>query len=331
MKTVMTDLQKASLDAYKGASADKQFSAHDLNDIVRNAITSAVGGEWNYYAFMDKRYQVFAVISEVLPVAVNASLGGRFDGIADFKDEAMGDETSFQVFDNSLYKVVTAARGTKGVERQTLVDKNFKVPTAAKMVRIYTELDLFMAGRVDWTMMVARVADSIANEIGIMVANAIYSSYTDVATNNKATGAFDADTLMDIIEHVKAATGAVNVNIMGTSTALGRIADGFGYSNDEKQAANGMGYYGQFRGTSLIQLPQAYLPKTDTFAVNRNYVIVAPADEKLVKVALEGPAVVEMSDAMLREDLQPEFLFGRRIGAAAIVVPDNMFGLFRFA
>ena len=331
MKAVMTELQKVSLDAYKGESADKQFSKQDLNAMVRGAITEAVGGEWNYYRFMDNKYKVFAVIAEMMPVAINASLGGKFDFIADFKDEAMGDETAFQVLDDSLYKVLTSARGTKNVERQTLVDKTFKVPTVAKSVKIYTELDLFMAGRTDWAAMVARVADSFANEIGIMIANALYESYTDVATNNKATGAFDASTLMDIIDHVKAATGAMSVNILGTSTALGRVADGFGYSNDAKDIANSLGYYGQFRGSAMISLPQAYLPKTNTFAVNRNYIIIVPADEKIVKVALEGQPLVEMSDAMLREDLQPEFLYQRRIGAAAIVVPDNKYGLYRFA
>ena len=34
MKAVMTELQKVSLDAYKGESADKQFSKQDLNATV---------------------------------------------------------------------------------------------------------------------------------------------------------------------------------------------------------------------------------------------------------------------------------------------------------
>lgn len=336
MSKIMTDLGKVSLDAYTGQVKDK-YSKSEMDQMIRGAVEEAIGGKWEsgsstaFYRFLDNKNKVFAVMAEMMPVAINASLAGRFDGLADFKDEAMGDETSFQVMDNRLFKVVSSARGNQSVDRQTIVDQTFRVPTVAKTIKIYAELDMFMAGRIDWADMINRVSESFANEVGLMISNAIYDSYNDVNTDNRATGAFDADTLDDIIEHVKASTGAPSVQILGASSALGRVTDGFGYSDAARDRANNLGYWGEFRGASMFQLPQAYVAKTRDFAVNRSYVIIAPAGEKIAKVAFEGAPFIAMNEAQMRNDLQPEFLYQRRVGAAAIVTPNDMYGLYRFA
>lgn len=324
---VPTDLQKIVLDAYNGTTG--KFSNEHM-DAIRNAIKDACGGEWNYYRFMENKYKVFAVIAEIMPVAVNASLAGKFGEFAEMKDEAMGDQTVFQVEDNLVYPMLACARGTKDIERTKIVDRNFKVPTANVGIKLYDEFDRFMAGKVDLARLTAKAVQAYENYVGKLIADTIYGSYSAVETEYKATGSFVASTLDTIIEHVKAANNIENVQIFGTASALGNIADGFGYSDRAKDIANGLGRYDTFRGSDLIALPQAYVASTRNFAVNNAHVIVLPAGEKIVKVALEGQPVVEMADAMARNDMQPEMLFIRRIGAAAITVPEGKYGIYKF-
>jgi hypothetical protein len=183
---------------------------------------------------------------------------------------------------------------------------------------------------MDLARISAKAIASYENHVGKLIADTIYGSYSAVETEYKATGSFVASTLDLIIEHVKAANNVDGVQIFGTVSALGNVADGFGYSDRAKDEANNLGYYGTFRGSDLIALPQGYVAGTRTFAVNNNHVVILPAGEKIVKVVLEGAPVVEMSDAMQRNDLQPEMTFIRRIGAAALTVPEGKFGIYKF-
>jgi hypothetical protein len=325
----MTDKQKLAFSAYTGESATK--SRVEMNEAIREAVKEACGGEWNFYNFMKNRYDVYALIAELMPVAMHASLAGKFDRFAEFRDTAMGDKNYFEVEDNQIYPLFTAARGTQDIERQKLIDRNFSVATIRKTIKFYDEFDRFMAGKIDFARLTDRAAVSYENYIGLLISNTIYGSYSSVDTEYKATGAFDASTFVGIMENVKASNAGVdNLQIWGTATALGNIADGFGYSERQKESANAAGYYDSFRGSDMFALPQAYLPQTQTFGVNTSYVIILPANEKIVKVAFEGEVYVNSTDGSERNDMQPEFVYARRVGAAALTVPEGKYGLYIF-
>lgn len=320
-----TDLQVMTFDAVKNNDLT-------LGEAVREKIKEVCGGEWDYYSFMDNQYKVYAVIAELMPAATQAGLENKFDRFAEFHDTAMGDKIYFDVEDNEIYPVYTSARGNGDIERQKIVDRKFTVQTEAKSIKIYDELDKFMAGRMDLGRMTEKAVVSHINHVGELISNTIYNSYSSVGTNFKATGTFDATTLLAIMENVKAATGAERLQIWGTTTALANVSDGFGYSDGEKESANNMGFYDNFRGADLIALPQAYLAgSTGTFAVNNNYIIILPADEKIVKVVFEGDPFVGMESDMDRNDLQAEILYQRRIGAAALTAPTGKYGVYKFA
>lgn len=320
---VKSELQQLAYDAIN--------TDISLGDAVREKIKEICGGEWNYYRFMDKKNQVFEIISELMPAATQAGLGDKFNGFADFKDTAMGDKPYFVVEDNKNYPVYTSARGNGDIERHKIVDRNFKVDTDAKSIKFYDELDMFMANKIDLGRLTEKAVSAHGNYVGQLIATTIYNSYSSVGTDYKATGSFDADTLLGIIEQVKSETGAERLQIFGSVTALANISDGFGYSDGSKDSANQLGFYDTFRGTDLIALPQAKVAGGTTFAVNNSYVIILPADEKIVKVLFEGEPFVGMADNMDRNDLQTEILYSRRIGAAAITAVDGAYGLYKFA
>jgi len=308
------------------------YTKDQMNDAVRKVVTEACGGEWNYYNFMENRYKVFAIIAEIMPVAMQASLAGKFDGFADFADTALGDKPYFWVEDNQVYPVYTASRGNVDIDRQKIVDRNFTVPTVAKAIKFYEEFDALMSGKMDMSRLSEKATVSMVAYVGQLIADTIYGSYSAVDTEYKATGTFSADTLAGIIEHVKAANGVDGVQIFGTTTSLGNISDGAGYSDRAKDVFNGLGYYDTFRGSDLIALPQAYKAQTQTLAVDTSHIIIVPfGEEKIVKVLFEGTPYVDLKDGSTRNDLQPEVIFQRRVGAAALTVPEGKFGFYKFS
>jgi hypothetical protein len=325
----MNDIQRLAFAAFTGESATK--SKAECNEAIREAVREACSGEWNLYKFLDNRYKVFALISEVMKTAMVASLSGKYDRFAEFRDTSMGDKNYFEVEDNEIYPMYTSARGNADIERHKIVDKNFSVSTLMKQVKFYDEFDRFMAGKIDLARLTEKATDAFGNHVGYLISSAIYDSYSSVGTDYKATGAFDASTFATIMEHVKAANGVDALQIWGTTTALGNISDGFGYSDNAKDRANDLGYYASFRGADMFAMPQAYSPQTTTFAVGTNYAVILPvADTKIVKVVFEGDPVVLMSDGTTRNDLQPEVLYGRRVGVAALTVPAGKYGVYIF-
>jgi hypothetical protein len=325
----MNDLQKLAFSAYKGKSETKNES--ELNSAIREAVREACGGEWNYWKFRKNYTDVFALIVQLMPAAQAAGLGGKYDRFADLQDTAMGDKPYFTVDDTNIYPVYTSSRGNADIERQKITKRNFTVSTDVKAIKFYDELDMFMAGKVDFAELTDKANSGMMHHVGQLISDTIYGSYSAIDTEFKVTGAYDAASLSSIAKYVRTANNTEKLQIWGDIDALANISDGFGYSDSAKDRANALGYYDSFRSMELIVLPQAFTPLTQTFAVNASFVIILPANEKIVKVLFEGDPVLEMStDALARNDMQMEIYYGRRVGAAALTVPEGKFGMYIF-
>jgi len=328
---VLSDIQKLSLDAYNGKAIDN-YSVDGMNKAIRAAIVEACGGEWNFYRFQKNKWDVYAIVAETMPVALKTSLDGAFGDMAEIRDGALGDKNYWTVANNDLFKVYTVARGNYDVERQTIVSNSFTIATQKKLIKVFTEIDLFISGKIDWTEVIARVTKSFGAYVGELIYNTMYNSYAAIGTPYKHTGAFAAETMLEIISQVLSATGATKAQIFGTQIALANISDGAGYSDAEKRRFNEFGFYDMFRGNPMYMFPQAYKAGTTTKAVNDASVIILPDNgEKIVKVMFEGEPEVRDNDGSTRNDGQPEFLFGRMVGAAALTVEDGQYGFYKFA
>lgn len=328
---VMSDLQRLAFDATNGISRDG-YTKEQLNEAVRAAIKDACGGgDWDYFKFMENRYRVFAILTEIMPVSMKANLAGRFEEFAEMNDTAIGDKPYFVVEDTETFNLVTIARGNQDIDRNRIVDKNFSIPTLAKGIKFFDELENFISGKMDLARLTEKASTAFSAYIGQLIADTIYGSYSALGSDVKVTGAFDASALNGIVEAVKAHTGKDEIQIVGSTTALSNVVDAFGYSDAGKDTANSWGYYGEFRGNKLIALPQAFRPQTTTFGVDTNHLIILPSGEKIVKVLFEGNPIVTMQDGTSRNDMQTEIMYQRRIGAAALTAKEGHYGFYKFS
>lgn len=324
----LTDLQKLGLDTYKGSV--EKYSVKEAEGAIRNAILDVCGGEWNMYSFMDNKGKVFQIMAEVLTVATGSLAEESFGQFTETKNTAMGDTPEFIVQDNSLFRVSTIASGTNDLRRQKLYDRTLQLSAFKLGVKIYTEFDLFMSGRVNWTEMVNRVAKSFNHQVAVLVYKAIYDSYSALTAPYQVNGVYQKEKLVDAIAHVESETGQ-KVKIYGTKKSLSKVLDATTVSilsEDRKNQILDFGYLKDFEGTPMIELPQGHIAGTNDFAIDDSFLLIVPDGEKIVKLLFEGDAyVAESTDAGARNDQQLEYLFGRKLGLG--VLKSDIYSIYR--
>lgn len=319
-----TELMKLALDVYENR-VQGNFSKKDGEEAIRKAIKEAVGGEWNYYNFKKNRYDVYAIISEVLTLPVQASVEGLFNGLVGVEQVALGDKKVFEVENTDLFKVAKVAKGNSDIRRQRIFNNEVEISTDNLAIKIYEDFDKFIAGRVDFAKLVDKVNKSIANDTAVKIADAIFGSYSKLSATYGVKGSYDESKMDDIIAHVEAKTG-MRVALYGTKKALGKVTSAI-VADSQKETYSALGHYGSYKGTEMITLPQVHENGTDTFALPSDIVLVLPVGLEIAKVVYEGePIVDDTQDFTKRNDRQIEFLVSYSMGLAVLVA--NYFGMY---
>lgn len=325
MKAKMTDLQRLALDVYQGKKV--MFNEVTGEQAIRNMLVDAVGGEFNYKNFRKNRYDVFSILEEALDVTLGVVITNQFDNLADVRNVATGEQISFKVEDNSLFRVARIASGTNDIRRQKLLNKRFTVETDTYGVKIYTELEMFVAGLVDFAKMINNVALSFSNYMGVRIYEAIANSYSALNSTYGVTGTYNEDALFDIVEHIEAKSGKKAV-VYGTRKALRKVSKELNLSDAMRDQLNSVGYISTVGGTDLYLLPQAHKVGTDEFLVDDNMLLVIPQGEKIVKIVVEGEALmVETADAGDRNDQQMEYELQKKFGVG--VMQSAIYGIYK--
>lgn len=326
VKVQMTDLQRLALDVYNGKAV--KFNEVNGEDAIRNAITQAVGGEFNYKNFRENKYKVFSIIEELVDVTLGVVLTNQFDNLAEVKNVAVGDRPSFRVEDPSLFRIARIAGGTNDLRRQKLLNGRFEVDTDYFGAKIYAELEMFVAGRVDWTGMINRLTLSFANDLGSKIYEAIANSYSALNQTYGVTGTYSEDKLFDMVQHIESRAGGKKAVVMGTKKALRKVSKDLVMSDGMKEKFNQVGHIGTVGGVDMILLPQMHKIGSDEFFVDDNMLLVIPAGEKIVKVVVEGETqMIEVADAGTRNDQQMEYLVQKKLGVG--VMQNAIYGIYK--
>lgn len=320
-----SEIKKLSYALAHGTLGE-DYSAEKGQEVIREKIKELCGGEFNYYSFMDNKYKVFQVLAETLEVATSYISGDAMDTLVEYKDINEGDSLSFMVEDPSLFTVCQTAIGTNDIMRQRLAGK--KIPTVEfnLSVKIYESLKMFMAGRVDFAKMIAKVAQSFNAHIANLVAQAMFKSYTALQAPYLATGAFNREKLLDLVAEIEM-NGQAPV-IMGTKKAVSHlIADLTDAPESVKEQVWNAGFIGNYFGSPVVVLPQGRNAKGEKVC-DDNTLIVIPSNEKPVKFAYTGAALVtESMDGTDNTAQEVEYLMQR--GAVMAVVTYNNYALYR--
>jgi hypothetical protein len=326
MITKLTDIQKLSVDAYNGNITNYGKSKDEANAALRAAINEVCGGTFNYYSFMDNKGKVFALVADMLSVNINYITSEAYNQIAEIRDVMLGDRQEFVVENNDLFRVASISNGNTDIRRQTILNQSFSVPTVMLAVKIYTELELFMAGRIDWVSMINRVALSFNNEVAVRIATGMGNAYSSLSAPYAQTGVYDGDVLATLITDVEIKTGQP-CTVYGVKSAIRQIGSDLTVDNSSDMINNERfytGYVGSFFGTPVVEMAQG-LKSDGNYAYANDDLLIIPTGEKPVKIIFEGDFIIRETEEA--NTLQPEFFFGRKVGVSVVI--SSQFGMYR--
>lgn len=313
----LTDLQKIARDCYFGKV--EKYSKHGAEEVLRKEILEAVGGEWTYTNFQKNKWDVYALIQEIINIDLVSLSEEAFKDFCEVKNFELGDAPEFKIRNNNLFKVGVIANGINSTRRQRKLGARLRTDSFKLSIATYEELDRFVTGRIDWKDLVDTVVESLNHEIASQIVIAFENAYDDINSNLKesvnASGVDKA--IKGIAGKVKGATGK-KVAIYGTSEAIANI-EGVGAIadlNDKRE----LGYVQIVGGNKIVELPNTYNDATGKWALRNDMLYIIPDGEKIVRLGYEGGVtILEDTTGTSRDDQQVEMTMLQGIHLAILV------------
>jgi hypothetical protein len=328
IKELMEDINLAS----KGMST--KFDVADLELKLKEQIVALFGKDNPTYQDLKRNPNsnaFFAILEEYIGVAGSTQLQEVLS-FAEIKNEAWGDDTRFEIENPELFDVVVVAKGNGNVRRQRIDTKFVTIPTEAVAIKIFDNFKRFLAGRVNWSAMITKVAQSYAKEIQERVMTALYSVAPvngSAVFNVTDAGGFKIQSVRDMIDHVQAQNQNAEVAIIGTRQALLTLSPVISTDEANKDLYTN-GYYTTAEGYRLIPVKQMHVKNTFNFLLSNKQLMVIPmTGEKMVKIMEEGTPIIEDMPLNVNGDMSKEYLFYREVGVG--VVSGTRFGKYQWS
>lgn len=327
---------------FETAIGEEKVSKEDANKKIREVMFQILGVDENCSrrelrkAIRRHQIDVFEVIEELVPDLLISGWGDNpwFNEFVEIKSMTNGDTNEFLTEDDVILTVAEVSGNHHDLIRQRLGEGvTTPIKTSWYGIKIYTEYELFMAGRVDWAKFVQKIYEAFDAKVNDLVHGAVMAAGTKVlpASQFNKTGTLTKKALLELVQDVQMATGN-EVVIMGTKVALSNLdalADVNWISERMKDERNTTGRVAYWEGVRLSEIPQVF-KKGDTSQVledNSKLLIMPVADNKFIKIYDEGDAQIkEVSDGNTNMDKTMEYEYQQKMGVATII--GKKFGVF---
>lgn len=281
------------------------------------------------------RELVFAIITEVIAEGFLKGVEEDefFMQFADIRNVENGDLNEFYLEDDAILTVSQHSGNHWNIRRQKLEGgTKFSVDTKAYSVGVYADFEAFMAGRVSFARLIGKVAQALKLKLYEEVAATFASTSSQLPAEFVATGTYDEVKLVDLYQHVQAASG--NAIVVGTAKGLQSIikgADVNWISEGMKAERNTSGRIGIYNGMTLVQLPVVHKANTFEFAYDDKQILVLPtAGDQFIKVVYEGDDYMKQTEnEQENNDMSFEYLYLTKFGVKTVF--SSLFGIYTLA
>lgn len=319
-------LRQLSMDLYHKRVVE--FSEKEANDRLRTYIKDEIcGGEWKPYTFLQHKYEIYEVMSELLTTTTAELSRDMFEHIAQFKDTELGDRIEFIVENPELYEVSVIASGTNDLLRQKLINGKAQTTSFDLGVKIYAEFNEFMTGRIDWDKCVEKVAKSFNVAIAELIAKEWKTAYDTVSSDLKVTGDIDENKLVELVQKVES-QGQGKAVIYGSKTALAKIPNITTLEANAREDRE-KGYVSMFKGTECVELQNKYDLATKKWVLENDILFIVPSEVKPILIGFEGDAFVMDDETGERLDRQVEYEMTRKVHLG--VLKNQVYGIYDYS
>ena len=298
---------------------DEKFSYADLNDTFRNEMNELAG---TYSKFRQNKNIIFELMEQVIDDVLPVKVLQQYGQFAETKIFNQGDRPVF------VQKITTASKrrakqfitkvGLAGIYEVFKLDgKNYEVPTSAFGGAAQIGFEEFLDGRVDFADLLDIVMEGLDEAIYIEIERALKAAVTDLQAANNVVETKFVEAKMDKLLAVADSYGKAAIYCTYEFAATMIPSDGWVSDSMKEQKWNN-GYIANYKGHSVIVLPQSFEDETNaTKVIDPSYAWIIPTGaDKPVKIAFEGQTIV---DELTNADRSREMQVYKKVGVGAII------------
>ena len=298
---------------------EDKFSYADLNETLRSELKEIAG---TYQLYRENKNLVFSLIEETIDDVLPRKVMEQYGQFAEVKTFAQGDKPVF------TQRITEAAKrrakqfitkvGLAGVYEVFKLDgKTFEVPTSAFGGAAQIGFEEFLDGRVDFADVLDIVMEGLDRCVYIEIERALKGAIVNLPTANQTTQTQFNEVEMDKLIAIADSYGHSTIYCTYEFAAT-MVPDAGWRSDDMKNQRWNNGYLANYKGHSVIVLPQSFEDETNSVKViDPSYAWVIPTGaSKPVRIALEGGTIV---NEYVNRDLSREVQVYKKLGVAAII------------
>ncbi len=342
------DIRDLYIHAFKGTSPATEFSVKDVKETLRAELKALAP---NKYEYEKNKLEIFQIIQESFDEVLPDYVGNFIGQFAEIKSVPNGQRASFIVKrGRRRAKTFVTEVGLAGVYEAFRLDVDtFEVSAKAYGGAAYIDFERTLDGSEDLVEPLQLLLDGLQEAIYRELLKALITATqnSDMPTANIAsTTNFDPAEMQRLCTIAKNYGGgnavifatpefvqemgpdAIGMPIYGpyalTANPTAGSAPGYAtpvYNPNDIASIAATGYITMFRGTPIVQLPQAFTDENnDTYQVPPQYAFIFPAgNQKIIKVVFEGDT--DVRDWQHR-DRQMEIEIYKKFGVAILTTND---------
>lgn len=319
---------------------DKGTTLEDIEVSLREACKELAP---SFYEYERNKTYIFEIIQtaidEVLPKKVLATIG-QFAEVQQF---ALGEIPRFKLKTgrNRAKKFVTRA-AREGIYETFRLDQRYvDVHTSTYGGAAAIDFERYLMGEEDFgeyaAIMMEGLEDAVYKEIMAALEQAATTlqtigdgstNYVEVTGSGDSFTSTEANQISKLVTTAKRYGSGTGATIFATEPVLQKFTNATGGTYVPNVALSDLdeikdrGYIGKWKGVALVELPNSYEDETNTTTTFKDcYGFVFPngRDTKVVKVALEGPTMV---DDFKNRDRSMEIQAYKSFGVAILTYND---------
>lgn len=351
------DIRDLYIHAFKGTSPDvTQFSVKDVKETLRAELQTLAP---NKYEYERNKLDIFQIIQEAYDEVLPAYVGNFIGQFSEIKSVPNGQKASFIVKrGRRRAKTFVTEVGLAGVYEAFRLDVDtFEVSAKAYGGAAYVDFERMLDGSEDLVEPLQLLLEGLEEAIYKELLKALIAATQNSdmpAANIASTTSFDAGEMQRLCTIAKNYGGgssvifatpefvqemgpdAIGMPVYGPyaiplggtppvpTPAPGATYPGYAtpiYNPNDIASIAATGYITSFRGTPIVQLPQAFVDENnDTYQVPPQYAFIFPAgNQKIIKVVFEGDT--DVRDWQHR-DRQMEIEIYKKFGVAILTTND---------
>jgi len=297
---------------------DKKYSYNELQETLRDEFKEIAG---TYSLYRENKNTVFALLEQTIDDVLPARVLEQYGQFAEIKTFAQGDKPIF------TQKITTASRrrarqfigkvGLAGLYEVFKLDgTSYEVTTNAIGGAAQIGFEEWMDGRVDFADVLDIVMEGLDSCIYVEIEKQLLGAVGIMQAANKRSVAGWSETDMDALISIADSYGKSAIYCTYEFAATMVPAQGWVSDEMRNQKWNN-GYIANYKGHTVIVLPQSYEDETNKVKViDPSFAYIIPVGaEKPVKIALEGQTIV---DEYTNYDRSREVQIYKKIGVRAI-------------